>query len=166
VGSGCWLWRVTGTLSVAGKGDISFSASDPGCQKQSTVTLAYKVEGGTGKYDGATGSGTFAVPTFVESNFTGTQSWSGTVDVPGLEFDTTPPVFHGAVKKTARAKSAKGAVVRYAVTATDAVDGSVPTICKPRSGTRFKVDKTTVKCSATDASANVATTTFTVTVKR
>lgn len=164
LGSNCWLWRMTGLLSVAGKGDIAFAASDPGCQKQSTATLSYTVTGGSGKYAGATGSGTLVIPTFTESNFTGVQAWSGILDVAGLEFDTTAPVLHGAVSKTVKAK--KGAVVRFAVTATDAVDGSVPVVCKPRSGSRFKVGRTTVKCSAADSSGNAASGSFKVTVKR
>ena len=166
LGSNCWLWRVTGTVAVLSKGDFSFSASAPGCQQQATATLTYSVTGGTGKYAGASGSGTLAVPSFTESTLSGIKTWSGTLDVPGLEFETVPPVLRGAVSKTVRAKTKKGVVVRYAVIATDAVDGSVPVVCKPRSGSRFKVGKTTVKCAATDTSANVATASFKVTVKR
>ena len=51
------------------------------------------------------------------------------------------------------------------VTAQDAVDGSVPAICTPRSGRAFTVGKTKVACSAVDSSGNTAKTTFTVTVK-
>jgi HYR domain len=166
VGSGCWLWSVTGTLSVAGKGDISFAAIDPGCQQQSTANLTYAITAGTGRYAGASGSGTFGIPAFVEATLTGLQAWTGTLDVSGLEFDTVPPVLRGAVGKTVRTKNRKGAVVRYAVTAKDAVDGSVAAICKPRSGSRFKVGKTIVKCTAADTSGNVATAAFKVTVKR
>jgi HYR domain len=157
---------VTGSLSAAGKGGITFTASAPDCQKQATSTLTYAIAGGDGKYTGATGSGTLAIPSFTESSFTGLQTWAGTLDVPGLEFDTTPPVLRGAVSNTVKAKTKKGAVVRYTVTASDAVDGSVPVVCKPRSGSRFKVGRTTVKCSAADTSGNVASATFKVTVKR
>jgi HYR domain len=55
--------------------------------------------------------------------------------------------------------------VRFAVTARDAVDGSVAVTCKPRSGTFFKRGRTTVRCSATDSSANTSGAKFTVTVK-
>jgi hypothetical protein len=166
LGSGCWLWRITGSLSVAGKGGIEFTATAPGCQQQATSTLTYTVTGGSGKYAGGTGSGTLAIPSFTESNFTGTQSWTGTLDVPGLEFDTTAPVLHGATNKTVRTKAKTGARVRFAVTASDAVDSSVPVACKPPSGSRFKVGKTTVKCSAADSSGNVASGSFKVTVRR
>ena len=85
----------------------------------------------------------------------------------GPEFDLTAPTFRGAVPKTVRAaKGAKTARVTFKVTAVDAVDGAVPTACQPKSGSRFKVGKTTVRCSAMDSSANTAKTSFTVTVKR
>lgn len=56
--------------------------------------------------------------------------------------------------------------VRYTVKATDAVDASVTAACKPRSGSLFKVGHTTVKCSATESSANTATAKFAITVKK
>ena len=49
-------------------------------------------------------------------------------------------------------------------TSTDAVDGAVPTICSPASGTDFVVGATTVTCRATDRAGNTRTRTFTVTV--
>ena len=166
LGSGCWRWRITGTLRVAGKGDLTYSASDPGCQRQSTATLPFAVTGGSGKYAGASGSGTLAIPSFTEATLTGLQTWTGTLDVPGLEFDTAPPALHGAVGKTVRANGRRSVAVRYAVTATDAVDGPVPAVCKPRSGSRFRVGRTTVRCTATDTSGNAAAAAFRITVKR
>jgi hypothetical protein len=55
--------------------------------------------------------------------------------------------------------------VTYTVNAVDAVDGSVPVSCQPASGSRFKIGRTLVRCSATDNSANTQTATFTVIVK-
>jgi hypothetical protein len=90
-----------------------------------------------------------------------------TLTVPGHEFDLTPPAFSGARSKLVRiAKKAKRVRVRYAVTATDAVDGSVPATCKPASRRFFRVGRTKVTCSAVDSSANAGEVTFTVTVKR
>ena len=84
----------------------------------------------------------------------------------GLEFDVTPPTLSGAVDKTVRArKGSKRVPVTYAVTGSDAVDGSVPVSCLPRSGSRFKIGRTLVKCSATDTSANAKAGGFRVTVK-
>jgi hypothetical protein len=56
--------------------------------------------------------------------------------------------------------------VAYVVKAHDEVDANVPVECRPRSGSWFKVGRTTVRCLATDASANEASASFVVTVKR
>ena len=97
----------------------------------------------------------------------GTDTWSGSLDVPGHEFDVTPPTLSGLVNKTVRArKGAKRVRVKYRVTAQDLIDGSVPFWCEPSSGSRFRVGRTVVKCSATDTSANKATGSFRVVVKR
>ena len=87
--------------------------------------------------------------------------------MPGLDFDVTAPTVNGAVRKTVQApKKAKRARVTYTVTAKDTVDGAVPVVCKPRSGSFFKLGRTSVVCSASDKSGNTARATFVVTVKR
>jgi hypothetical protein len=54
--------------------------------------------------------------------------------------------------------------VEYEVSALDEVDGSVPVVCDPESGSAFPVGVTEVTCRATDDSGNEAEATFTVTV--
>jgi hypothetical protein len=61
--------------------------------------------------------------------------------------------------------SAAGAVVTYAVSATDIVDGTRPVSCAPASGSTFPIGVTTVSCSASDLSGNTATGSFTVKVE-
>ena len=79
----------------------------------------------------------------------------------------TPPALLGAKSKTVRArKRAKRVRVVYQVTASDAVDGQLPASCNPRSGSRFPLGRTVVRCSATDSSANTANASFRVTVRR
>jgi hypothetical protein len=103
---------------------------------------------------------------FGPPSFRGRDTWKGTLVVPGLEFDLSPPTLSGAANKVVRApRKAKAARVSFTVSARDDVDCSVPVTCKPRSGSRFKVGKTRVTCSATDTSGNAASATFTVTVK-
>jgi len=46
------------------------------------------------------------------------------------------------------------------------VDGAVAVSCRPASGSRFKIGRTNVTCSAADKTGNTATARFTVTVKR
>jgi hypothetical protein len=153
-------------LTVAGKGTIDVEIADGtecgvgfgGYSRPFTVT------DGTGAYLHVSGSGTFTRrvrPT--QQNDT----WSGTLVVPGLEFDLTAPTIRGATSKAASTpKGATRARVRYAVTAQDAVDDSVPVACTPRSGSLFKVGRTKVTCSATDMSGNSQSATFTVRVLR
>jgi X-Pro dipeptidyl-peptidase len=55
--------------------------------------------------------------------------------------------------------------VSFTVTATDNEDPAPTVSCSPASGSAFPVGKTTVTCTATDASNNVSSGTFTVTLR-
>jgi hypothetical protein len=82
--------------------------------------------------------------------------------------DVTPPVVHGPAPITVDATgSSGGAVVDYVVTATDNDTGKEkPAVtCSPESGSTFAIGTTTVVCTATDASGNTGTGSFTVTVR-
>jgi Ca2+-binding RTX toxin-like protein len=100
---------------------------------------------------------------------------------PQEEEDTTPPTLAVPAGIVVEATSAQGAVVRYGVSATDNVDGTVTlaedgTItqdnvggdiaisCTPVSGSTFPIGTTTVNCEATDAAGNTVRNSFTVTV--
>jgi hypothetical protein len=157
---------------VAGKGEIYFALAEGGCIAQEepiyNQTQAYTITGGTGIYVGASGSGTverkLGGPTATGRH--GTETWRGTLNAPGLEFDTTRPTLTGATNRRVQAaKGAKTARVRFTVTAQDDRDGVVPVRCTPRSGSRFRIGKTRVTCEATDVSANTAAASFTVTVR-
>ncbi len=160
------------SFSVAGKGEIHFVVADaPNCLSAGaglTATQSFTVTGGSGIYAGVSGSGRVErAANFTSAGAAGTDTWIGTLDVPGLEFDVTPPTLSGATSKTVRApRGAKRVRVTYKVTATDNVDAQVPVTCNPRSGSRFPVGRTVVRCSATDSSANTTAATFTVTVRR
>ena len=78
--------------------------------------------------------------------------------------DTNPPVLSLPSNMTVNATSASDAVVTFAASATDDVDGTVPVTCTPASGAAFPLGVTTVGCSAKDAAGNAANGTFTVTV--
>lgn len=56
------------------------------------------------------------------------------------------------------------AVVTYFASAMDMIDGPVPVVCVPPSGSVFPDGTTSVKCSATDSAGNTATGSFNVTV--
>jgi HYR domain len=161
-------------LNVAGKGAIDLAVSEAtACTAIESVRVqeqAFTITGGTGIYAGASGSGTL-VPELGEPRDDGSrhglETIRGTLTVPGLEFDLIAPTFAGAKsRKVVAPRRAKRVRVKYAVTATDAVDGPVPVACRPRSGTRFRIGRTTVSCSSTDTSANAATARFRITVRR
>lgn len=87
--------------------------------------------------------------------------WSAS---PAAAVDTTPPVITVPADITASATGPSGAVVTYAVSAADAVDGAVTPTCTPASGQTFALGTTVVHCTATDAATNTATKSFNVTV--
>ncbi len=161
----------TARFTVAGKGEIDLAvAESPDCLNLANVLTprqAFTVTGGTGIYAGASGSGTLDHRgTMTATGAAGTDAWVGTLVVPGLAFDVTPPTLSGAVGKTVRApRGAKRARVTYKITARDEVDGVVPVSCQPRSGSRFTIGRTLVSCSAADTSGNTRTAKFRITVK-
>src|SRR3954447_22814553 len=161
----------TGRLAVEGKGEIRFALADGAeCAGQDPIELimrvpqSFTVTGGTGPYAGASGSGA------LERNIQfgrRNETWTGMLAVPGLEFDLTPPTLTGARAKTVRAsRRAKSARVAYNVTASDSVNGQLRVAWAPRSGARFPIGRTFVRCEATDSSGNAAGARFTVRVKR
>lgn len=157
----------TGRLVVAGKGELRFAmAAGAECVNVEPVRnepQSFTITGGTGVFQSASGSGT---ATRQLGGGVGTERWTGTLAVPGVEFDVAPPTLIGARSKTVRArKGAKRVRVAYEVSASDATDGVVPVSCKPRSGSSFPVGRTVVSCSATDSSGNTSNATFRVVVR-
>ena len=163
-------------FAVAGKGELQVTlAENPECLPEGGGQFSgrdaaqdFTITGGTGIYAGASGRGR-VTRALANSNTgaVGTETWVGTLDVPGLDFDLTAPTFTGATSKTVRApKRTRSVRVTFRVTAQDNVDGTVPVSCVPRSGSRFRIGRTTVRCAASDTSGNSATTAFRVTVRR
>jgi HYR domain len=167
-----WAASYTIRLPVAGKGELVVVVAEGPCVDSDAIrtqTQAFTVVGGTGSYVGASGSGTLerALGEPTDTGRYGQERWRGTLSVAGLEFDTTAPTLSGARPRTVKArKGAKSARVVFTVTTQDDRDASVRVACTPRSGSRFPVGKTRVTCTAVDTSANSATATFAVTVKR
>ena len=165
----------TVTVDIAGKGQIDVAMQYPVCSNYapSSVVLNGIISAGTGVFAGASGSvrlaSTVYGPQCGSGGCTGSSSdtWTGNLSVPGLEFDVTPPILQGVRPKSVKApRNAKSVRVRYSVTAQDDTGASMPSTCLPRSGSRFEVGRTNVKCTAEDSSANVATASFMVTVKK
>jgi hypothetical protein len=79
--------------------------------------------------------------------------------------DIEPPTLQVPGHIIANATSPTGAVIAYEASATDAIDPNPVVVCLPLSGTTFSIGITSVNCSATDASGNRATGSFSVVVK-
>lgn len=160
----------TARLTVEGKGEIFLLTEGTGCLARAGTlrsTEGFTVTGGSGSFSGASGGGTLASQSNGPPAYSGFDTWSGTLVVPGMQFDVTAPVISGATdRKVLVARRAKGVRVTHRVTARDDVDGVVPVSCIPKSGSRFGVGRTRVTCTATDKSANKGTATFTVRVAR
>jgi len=92
------------------------------------------------------------------------QPFTLTVNAP-VGADTTPPALMLPPGATVEATGPSGAVVNFTATALDLVDGSRPVTCVPMSGSTFPIGMTTVNCTASDLSGNVAQGSFTVTVQ-
>lgn len=90
---------------------------------------------------------------------TGTATFTVTVR------DTTAPAIATPGNLSAEATGPAGASVSFAVTATDAVDGTVAPSCSATSGATFALGTTTVSCTATDTRGNAAAASFTITVR-
>ena len=171
-GSACGHVHAQIPILVAGKGEIDLATRSTGCITPDQLTRfppsEVTVSGGSGLYAGASGSGMLNYQNYEKGPGTGSSilTWTGTLNVAGLTFDTTPPQIVGARSKAAKTRLAKGARVRYSVSATDATDGPVHAVCLPKSGSVFRVGRTTVTCTAVDSSGNTATARFVITVKR
>jgi large repetitive protein len=79
--------------------------------------------------------------------------------------DTTGPRIASPGNLTAEAKSRRGAVVAFRVSARDVVSGVAPVTCSPSSGSLLPLGSSVVTCSASDARGNRSEQTFTVTVR-
>jgi hypothetical protein len=78
--------------------------------------------------------------------------------------DTRAPTITTPGDMTVIATGSEGAVVSYAVSATDNIDPDPDLTCGPRSESTFRLGATTVTCTAIDSSGNTETASFTITV--
>ncbi len=78
--------------------------------------------------------------------------------------DTTPPAFACPADQTVEAAGSTGATAYFTATAVDDVDGTVPVVFAPASGSTFALGTTTVHARATDSAGNHSDCDFAVTV--
>jgi hypothetical protein len=161
----------TARFTVPGKGAIDVQVHGSKCLRfnpPSPVEGAetFTVTGGSGRFAGASGAGTIEHLSN-GPGLPGRDTWRGTIVVPGIEFDLTPPTITGAAdRRVGSPRNIRRIRVRYRVSARDDVDGAVPLVCRPRSGSLFPVGRrTVVRCAATHKSANTQTAQFAITVR-
>jgi len=111
-------------------------------------------------FDGVTGA---EVRSFVASAGFGGGVYVAATGLPPA--DETGPVLSLPRSITVDATGPEGAVVSFAASANDLVDGPVPVTCRPASGSTFEMGDTTVHCTATDSSGNGAEGSFVVHVR-
>jgi N-acetylneuraminic acid mutarotase len=90
---------------------------------------------------------------------------TATFTVRVIPKNTKPPKVKAPNNMKVEATGPSGAVVTFAATATDKVDGSIPVACAPASGAAFPLGATDVTCSATNSFGLSDTDSFTITVR-
>lgn len=80
--------------------------------------------------------------------------------------DTIAPAFEAPPNQIVEATSAAGGIATFdAGAATDAVDGTVAVMCAPSTGSTFAIGMSTVTCTAQDRAGNLATRSFSISVR-
>ena len=92
-----------------------------------------------------------------------TKPFLKTVQDTTVPIDTKPPIVTVPEDMTVEATGPEGRIVSYQSTATDAVDGNVPTVCSPISGSMFALGQTKVECTA--KAGNTGKNEFIITVR-
>ncbi|MBI1850588.1 MAG: HYR domain-containing protein [Planctomycetes bacterium] len=78
--------------------------------------------------------------------------------------DTVAPTITCPTNASSECTGPSGAPVTFTATATDTCDASPSVVCAPASGSTFAIGTTTVNCTATDASSNASSCSFTVSI--
>jgi beta-lactamase superfamily II metal-dependent hydrolase/DNA/RNA endonuclease YhcR with UshA esterase domain len=144
---------LTPPFTIAGADTADFSVAP-----QNTITLASGETSTAVVTFHPSGLGAKSASLVVTSN-----GGNATVALRGRGIDTTPPTLKVPSPTMTEATGAT-TVVSFEASATDLVDDAPVVMCVPASGFAFPVATTTVDCTATDASGNMAHGSFTVTV--
>lgn len=138
---------------ISKTGEVSISV---GIITDSITELAGDVEGPSQLSESPSSEGT--------SNGNNAAGGNGELLIDSTQ-DTIPPRLNIPTSPIeVQATSEEGAIVIYATAAADDVDGVVPPLCSPVSGSVFPVGKITVRCSATDSAGNGVEKAFMVSV--
>lgn len=78
--------------------------------------------------------------------------------------DSTAPIVTVPAGIVAEAAGVAGSVITYSASAVDLVNGAIPPVCTPASGSTFAIGATSVTCKATDTAGNIGSASFEVMV--
>lgn len=82
--AGCHTVSSSGHLTAANHDSMTFTAPGISCGASDTASYTYTITGGTGRYRGASGTGTITVQAPTANGVeTRTEMWSGTLIYPG-----------------------------------------------------------------------------------
>ena len=160
--TGCGFSSANGSLSNTNPMLNPVGLNDNGGPTQTIALLA-----GSPAIDaipfGANGCGT----TLTTDQRTVSRPQGSGCDIGSFELggDKTAPVITVPSGITANATSPSGAVVSYAVTASDPDDAVASLGCVPTSGSTFAIGTTTVTCTASDTNGNTSNASFAIHVK-
>lgn len=163
----CGIWKILDGSWITPKGTIPFSGTSEGCPSVNegtgaTVQIMFA--------PGSSGASGTATAKFGQAHISAIKTepvrWGGTLAIPNVTFDTTPPEIAHVANKVVKMDRGHRGRAFYKVAARDAIDGLLKTKCRPRSGSFFPIGRTRVTCSATDTSGNAASTSFLVIIKR
>ncbi len=141
------------------------AASAAGASVAFSATADDIVDGGLTPVCTAASGSTFPLgPTVVTCTATDASDNDGSASFTIAVVDTTAPDLSVPADITVPASSSSGAVVTFAATAEDEVDGALTPACTPPSGSTFGIGSTVVTCSVSDNSGNPASASFAVTV--
>ncbi|WP_146076611.1 HYR domain-containing protein [Rathayibacter sp. AY1A7] len=181
------LITIDGALTIS-PAPLSVTASSPGTQAHGTATaptVTCTADGfagtdrfvtePTGAYYTADGTGKVTIGARTPVGDYVTRCDGGDAgpnytlrSIPGTFAlaDRSAPVVTVPAAVTAEPADVSGAVVTFASSAQDAVDGAVGSTCTPASGSVFPIGDTTVDCTADDEAGNTGTSSFRITVRK
>ncbi len=142
------------------------ATSPAGATVTFTATASDNVDGNVPVSCSPASGSTFRLgTTTVTCSATDSASNTGTGSFDVTVRDSRPPVVTVPANITVEATGPHGSAVTFTATALDIVGGAVTPTCTRTSGSVFPLGVTVVNCSAADAAGNVASGSFTVTVR-
>jgi hypothetical protein len=159
---------VFNTLTSSPYVNVTLACTDPGAVNSGCNVSLYCIDAANACVPGLAYSAPFQVPagntTYIRYYSRDNAANNETVRFAVVRAGTAPTILIPA-NIIAEATSPTGANVTYLANATDSSGAAINVTCAPASGSAFPMGLTTVTCNASDSAGNIATASFTVTVR-